>query len=84
MDTDDNEEAGEQAVGNAKGKGKGTPTAAVARRTSRRGQGIAPESDGPPDVPDGGESAAYGLARASCAARADELGQGDEAPDDGK
>ena len=82
MDTDDDEEAGEQAVGKAKGKGKATATSSVPRRTSSRVKGKAPESDGgPPDVPDGGESAASGQARAS---RADEFGQDDEASDDGE
>ena len=65
----------------AKGKGKATATSSVPRRTSSRVKGKAPESDGgPPDVPDGGESAASGLSRA--ASRANDLGQDDDGDDD--
>ena len=41
---------------------------------------MAPESDGPPDVPDGGESVASGLAQA--ASRAEVLDQDDDGKDD--
>ena len=66
----DEEIVDREPVVQAKATGNGKGTAEVVHRCSRRGQGMAPESDGPPDVPDGGESAAAGLARAS---RADEL-----------
>ena len=72
---DDEEIVDREPVGKAKATGNGKGTAEVVRRCSRRGQGMAPESDGPPDVPDGGESAASGQARAK---RADELEEVEE------
>ena len=80
--SDDDEEAGEKPLGKAKGKAAHATASSVPRRTSSRVKGKAPESEGgPPDVPDGGEPAASGQARAS---RADELDQDDEASDDGE
>ena len=65
MDTDDDEEAGEQAVAKAKGKGKGkgrpVATAAVPRRTSSRVQ--KKKSGSSRTSPDGSASAASTLAR---------------------
>ena len=76
-DAEHDEEIGDRdSVGKTKAKGNGKGTAEVPRRCSRRGQGKDPESGRfAPDVPEGGESAASGQARAK---RADELEEVEE------